>query len=243
MKRAIICGALLALSSALAFAQTGAVSGRSTLALLNTRIPEVSFQRAPLDQVMDWVSDYMSINVVVRWQVLEDNGIERDKPISIRVKNLRLSQVLWMIMNEAGGSDVKLAYRASGNLLVMSTGTDLGQEMLVRVYDVTDLLVEVKRFTNAPRIDLSQQTGSGTGGGGQNIFGGSSSTNDEDDEDEDEDNEDVEELIELIISTVEPDTWVENGGLGTIRAFGRQLVVRNNILVHQALGGPVEEVE
>jgi len=248
MNRMMLTAALVGLFTPLCLAQRGgAVVGRNTLALLNTRIPEVSFEQAPFDQVMDWVAEYMQINVVVRWQILEDNGIERDKPISIRVRNLRLSQVLWMIMNEAGGSDVKLAYRASGNLLVMSTAQDLGQEMLVRVYDVTDLLVDVKRFTNAPRIDLTQQTGAGQGGG-QNIFGGSSGSS-YDDEDDEQDLQQgevdpaVQQLIDLIISTVEPDSWVENGGLGTIRAFGRQLVVRNNILVHQALGGPVEDID
>ena len=32
-----------------------------------------------------------------------------------------------------------------------------------------------------------------------------------------------------------------NGGTGTIQAFRNLLVVRNNLLVHQSLGGYVEE--
>lgn len=215
---------------------------RSTLDLLNERIPEVSFQDAPFDQVMDWVASFTSANVVVRWQALELLGIERDKPITIRVRNLRLSQVLWMIMNEAGGTDVKLAYRASGDVLVLSTAEDLGQEMLVKVYDVSDLLVRVPRFTNAPRIDLSQQVSVG-GAGGQSIFGGQGGGQDEDDDERGDDalDEEAQRMIDLIVQTVEPNTWLQNGGLGTIQSFGRQLVVRNNILVHQMLGGPVEQ--
>ncbi len=242
MQRGIIVGLLITLLCAPAFAQT------STLRLLNDRIPEVSFQEVPFDQVMDWVTDYTGANVVVRWQSLELLGIERDKPITIRVRNLRLSQVLWMIMNEAGGTDVKLAYRASGNLLVLSTAEDLGQEMLVRVYDVGDLLVRVPRFRNGPRIDLTQQSGGGAGGGGQNVFGGSQGGG-QDDDDEQGQQQDGQvdpqmlELLELITQTIEPDSWADNGGLGTIQAFGRQLVVRNNILVHQMLGGPVQDVD
>lgn len=224
----------------------GQAASRDTRAILNSEVPEVSFEQAPLEQVISWLAEYTQTNVVVRWQTLEDMGIDRDKPISIRVKNLRVSQVLWMIMVEAGGSDVKLAYRASGNLLVLSTAEDLGEEMLLRVYDVSDLLVRVPRFTNSPRIDLTQIQSVGAGGGsGQSIFGGSSGSTTDDDDDEnrgnEEDDGEAQRLVDLITATVEPDTWDVNGGLGSIRAFGRQLVVRNNILVHQQLGGPVLE--
>ncbi len=226
------------------------VRPRNTLAVLNQRIEEINFDEAPLDEVMSWIGEVTKLNVMVKWQILEDLGIERDKPISIHARNLRLSQILWMIMSEAGGSDVKLAYRASGNLLVLSTAEDLGSEMIVRVYDVSDLLVRIPRFRGSPRIDIQQvgqSAGSGIGGGGTtNIFGGSTGGNTTDDDDQrggqgnDVDEETMQRLIDLIQTTIEPDTWAINGGEGTIQAFGRQLIVRNNILVHQLIGGPVE---
>lgn len=225
------------------------VRPRNTLAVLNQRIEEINFDEAPLDEVMSWIGEVTKLNVMVKWQILEDLGIERDKPISIHAKNLRLSQILWMIMSEAGGSDVKLAYRASGNLLVLSTAEDLGSEMIVRVYDVSDLLVRIPRFRSAPNIDIQQvgqNTGGGVGGGTTNIFSGSSSGTNDDDDDQrggqgnDVDEETMQKLIDLIQTTIEPDTWAVNGGEGTIQSFGRQLIVRNNILVHQLIGGPVE---
>ncbi len=240
----------------------------STLRLLNQRIPEITFDAAPLEQVMSWVQDLTQMNVNVRWQMLEDAGIRREKPISIQAKNLRLSQVLWMIMTEAGGSEVKIAYRASGNLLVVSTEDDLGKEMVVRVYDVADLLVRIPNFRNAPRIDFQQATqntggggsgggsgggGFGGGGGGSGLFGGGQGggSNQEDDDQqgrgggngEDPSAAEAERLVGLITNTVEPDTWAQNGGTGTIQAYRRMLVVRNNILVHQRLAGFVEELD
>jgi len=213
--------------------------------VLDQRIDEIAFEDAPFEQVMEWVAEYSKMNISVRWQQLEDLGVDRDKTISVSAKNLRLSQILWMIMNEAGGTDVKLAYRAQGDLLVMSTEEDLGQEMLVRVYDVSDLLVEIKDFTSAPQIDfqqISQQvsSGSGGGGGGQSIFGNDSSNDDDDDNNDNEDDEDIRELINLIQATISPDSWTTLGGTGTIEAFRNQLVVRNNILVHQHLCGAIE---
>jgi hypothetical protein len=221
----------------------------STLKYLNERIEQVAFEEAPLDQVMDWLAGLTPMNVVVRWQTLEDAGIERDKPISMDVRNLRLSQVLWMLMDEAGGTDLKLAYRASGELLIISTEEDLGKEMMVRVYDVSDLLVRAQRFTSAPRLDISQASQGSGQGGSQNIFGGQGGGGQQDDDDDQRsgrgqgEDDDIQELINLIIQTVEPDSWTENGGLGTIQAFRNLLVVRNKILVHQALGGYVEEAD
>jgi len=203
----------------------------TTLRYLSQRIAEVDFEQAELDQVMDWIDSLTPMTVVVRWQVLEDAGIERDKPISMRVRNLRLSQVLWLLMEEIGGPDLKLAYRASGELLILSTEEDLGREMVLRVYDVGDLLVRIPRFTDAPAIDFATPQGGG--------LGRRSSSDRQENGRRDQDAE-IEKLIRLIVQTVEPDSWAGNGGLGTIQAFHDLLVVRNNLRVHQALGGHVE---
>ena len=270
MKTTLAAGLVVAFLSSAALAQT-ATNGKDTkvvvktskgtpgtLAQLNKRIPEVSFQDLPFDQVVDWVAQYTGMNVVVRWQTLQDAGISRDKAITITVKNLRLSQVLWMIMNEVGGTDLKLAYRASGNLLILSTAADLGNEMIVRVYDVSDLLVRVRNFTNAPQVDIGGQQGGGGGGGGaggagggnQNVFGGGGSGGGQNEQQGDEQNQndrsgqpdpEMTRLMNIIERTIEPDSWEVNNGKGSIQAFRKQLIVRNNILVHHALGGPVTE--
>ena len=140
MTYAVVC---LVVASA-AMAQVGTQSetpppGRtaSTLDLLNQRLPEVMFEELPLEQVMEFIADFTQMNVVVRWEILEDAGIERDKAITIKVRNVHLRQVLWLIMNEAGGTDLKLAYRASGNMLVLSTEEDLGP-LLNQPSDVTE---------------------------------------------------------------------------------------------------------
>jgi uncharacterized membrane protein YgcG len=231
----------------------------STLQLLDKRIPETRFEEQPLEQVMEFIKNFTQMNVVVRWQILEDAGIERDKPITISVREVPLRVVLWLIMNEAGGTDLKLAYRASGNVLVLSTEDDLGQEMLLRVYDVSDLLVRPPRFTNALSLDPTQalqnagQSGQGGGGGGGGggsggLFGsgggqggGSRGGRGEMGDNRDQAGAGMGELVQLIVDTVEPDSWVQNGGLGTIQPFGNVLVVRNSILVHQRLNGYVEE--
>ena len=128
-------------------------------------------------------------------------------------------------------------YRASDDLLVISTEEDLGKEMLLKVYDVSDLLARVPRFANAPRINLA---GTSAGGGEGALSGGTDDDHGQAGQRGQGPETDIDKLVELIVETVEPDSWVAGGGLGTIRAFGSQLVVWNSIRVHQALGGPVE---
>jgi len=231
------------------FAQQPAVRPL-TLKLLDQQLPEVQFVEQPLEQVVDWLAELTQINFVVRWQTLEDAGIDRDTPISLKVRNLRLAQVLWLIMNEAGGTEIRLAYRATGRLLVLSTEEDLNKEMVTKVYDVSDLLIEVPNASRDTGFDVSQalsQTGQGgTGGGGTNVWGENNNENDYNNNDENNregQSQQMDDLVELITSTVEPDSWIINGGQGSIRPYRKLLIVHNTILVHQLIGGYLAEGE
>lgn len=227
-------------------AANSANKGQATLPQLELKIPEITFQDVPFEQVMEYIADYSKMNVVVRWEAVIAAGVSRDKNISLKVKNIKLSQVLWMVMNEAGGADVKLAYRAAGNLLILSTADDLGKEMIVKVYDVADIIQRVPSFTG-PQIDVSQQQSGGQGGGGQNVFSGGQQGGNNNQQDDQQNQQggavrpELQQLITLITTTVEPDSWEINGGKGTIQGFKNGLVVRNTILVHQKLGGPIRE--
>lgn len=220
-----------------------------TLRILNQRIPDVRFQDTPFEQVMEWLSDLTQLNISVRWQTLKDAGVERDTPISIQARNLRLTQVLWLIMNDAGGSEVKLGYRASGNLLVLSTAADLDKEMITKIYDVSDLLIKLPQASRQAAFDVTQgmgQTGGtgGGGGGGGGMFGGQGGGMNQN-QDYGQNNTtgatELQTLVDLIQQTVEPDSWRVNGGPGTIVPFQNMLIVRATILVHQRLGGYVSE--
>lgn len=261
MFRYFAAGMLLLAISTTALAQslprrTARVAPRPTvdptLKALNTIIPTAEYTEQPLESVIEALGEYTKANIQVRWQKVEDSGVPRDKPISLKVSNVPLSMVLWLVMSEAGGGEVKLAYRATSNaggtLIILSTDDDLGAEMVTKVYDVTDLLVNVPRFDNAPRIDPSQalQGVSSSGGGGLGGSGGSSGGgnifSDQGEEDQEENQNGVnapgmEELIRLIVDTIEPDSWVQNGGRGTITPFRYQIVVRNSLIVHQRLNG------
>lgn len=229
----------------------------STGQLLNLRFPSVSLDAVPLEQVMEWLAEQTGVNVLVRWSELEAVGVERHRAISVKARNLRFSQLLWLIMNEAGGRDGTLAYRATGNMIVLSTEEDLNRDMVVKVYDVHDLVHKVPYYANArfvrtqtyvagvqPRV--AQQAVAFQPIIGEALSGVEMYTNDDDgerfrQEREGGPDEGMRELIDAIVASVQPESWGINGGPGSIRAFRGYLIVRNTPLVHQQLAGPLSE--
>lgn len=219
-----------------------ATGQRSIAALLETRAAEVMFEGAPFEQVMDWVAETTRLNIWVRWETLEDAGVDRDKPITLKVRNLRLSQILWMILSEAGGTSAKLGYAMSGDVILVSTRDDLSSELTTRVYNVRDILARVPRFHSGVQIDPAQalrsiSQGSNTGGS-QSSF----TSNQPGEESETSAGDEMQNLIMLILTTVEPDTWTNGGGLGTIMGWRGRIVVRNSLYVHQLLGGALKDI-
>lgn len=212
-----------------------------TLRLLNRRLPEVRFDAVPFETVMQHIHDLTQINLVVRWEKLENAGIERDAPITFLARNLRLRQVLYMIMNSATDSDLTLAYRMSGDLLVLSTDEDLGREQITKVYDVADLMV---RVPNTPQPFYENSNSSlGQGGSGGSIFGNSQNRQQQQNQYQPgQPTGEMQALIEVIQQTIEPDSWAVNGaGEGHVQSYGHLLIVTNTILVHQKIGGYITD--
>lgn len=218
----------------------------SALELLDRRVPEVFFQDLPFEQVVQWLRDHTGVNVSVHWQVMQDAGLDRDTPISVKARNLKLSQVLWMILNEAGGSELELAYRVGDDLITLSLREDFEREMIARVYDVSDLLLRIPRFRNPARLSMAEAlNNTGSGGDGQSrsttLFDGGNTEPSENVDGRTDLDRDMRELIWVIQRAIEPTSWRGQGGTGTVTGLRRQLIVRNTPHVHQLLGGYLGE--
>ena len=249
MPRNLVLALSVGLLGGSVWAQNAVPPRTDTARVRKQAMPELTFQDLPLEQVVQWLGEFTQLNISVRWQTLQDVGVDRDKPITVRARNLRLSQVLWRILYEAGGSEVKLAYRASGNLLVLSTAADLDKELVTKVYDVSDLLIRLPRASRQGALDVTQGLGQQTAGTGSgsaaSIFPdrGSSGPDRQDEIGTRTGEQELQQLVHLIQETVEPDTWRAHEGPGTIVPYQRSLIVRNTILVHQLLGGYLTEGE
>jgi hypothetical protein len=219
-------------------------------ALLLTKVDRVSWDEEPVEQIFEWLrgqsTESGKVNILPRWRALEVESIDKDTPVSLTMEDTTVAEVLDAVLDQL--TDIEpLTYIGVNNNLKISTKSDFDRKLFVRAYNVEDIFFEIRNFTGSPQINLNQrQQSSGGGGGGaggrarvQSIFGqsgGGGNNDNQDDEEEDEERE--EEILEMIRTTIEPDSWEENGGLGSLSVFNKMLFIRNTLEVHELLGGP-----
>ena len=231
-------------------------------------IRKVDYDEVGLGDVLDELASAMNINLVVRWRQLEAVGIDADEPVSLSVAHMRFGDVLLLVLEAAGVGPDELAYSATPDMIVISTLADITSKMVIRIYDVHDLTIEtvepsievLTEFTyiatllpvvdqNAVavqpiigRIPIGVSLGSDRDFSldpNSPLFQGNNNRDDDDEPRQPGEPGSIEELVAVIVATVEPQTWQVNGGRGTIIPFNGQLVVRNSIYVHQLIGGPI----
>jgi hypothetical protein len=228
---------------------------------LDVRLPEAKFQNVPLRDALDFLRDVTGANMHVNWRALELLNITPQTTVSLQLRSVPMRQVLRMLLAEAGGEGLATFYVDEG-ILEITTRELADQEMFTRVYPVQDLLMEIPDFTagggvggggNGSRGGGGSRGGSGFGSGGNRGGGGGGSRGgggygsggnrgggggggmgglgsgtsailaDE--------------LILLIIDTIQPEVWRDNGGTASIRYWNGNLIVTAPRSVHEAIGG------
>jgi hypothetical protein len=115
-----------------------------------------------------------------------------------------------------------------------------------RTYDLGDLLRVTRHYPLEPsmipatRFGGEHRGGGGGGGGGQGMFGGdgnaqSAATT--------EPLVTAEGMIELVMETVDPESWRDKGGqVGSVRILGTRLIVTQTPFNHEQIGGLLEQL-
>lgn len=213
---------------------------------LATNIESVMFEDAPLDQVFAWLNEFMQINLHVQWRRIENEGIERDTPITMNLSNVTAKCVLNFVVDEFAETD--LDYAVLDNVLVVSTREALQRRATTEVYDVRDVLemigggVDTAAVQSAARL---ASAGSGVAGGGRPQFGvlpaggpggvtggGPGLLITPGPTVEMRERVAEMELTELLTNAIEPDTWASRGGVGYLQILNGVLVVRQYEGVH-----------
>ncbi|MCS7033504.1 MAG: hypothetical protein NZ561_05855 [Phycisphaerae bacterium] len=200
---------------------------------LARRIPEVSFSGTALSDAIEYLADASRANIHVNWRALESTGVAKDTPVNLRLRNAPLRKVLALVLTDAAGGSGTLSFYSAEGVIHITTRELADSDLITRIYPVQDLLVEVPDFDNAPDFNLQQSAQVGGGGGGGSLFGGGGGGESEKGTTR---AERAQQLIDLIVDTVQPDVWAVNGGPATIRYFNGNLIVRAPRSVHEVLG-------
>lgn len=203
---------------------------------LQKQLPELRFDGVPLVDVIEFLRDTTQANIFVNWSAIEGAGIDKNTPITTRLKNVRFAKVLGIVLDSAGGGIIRLGYTIDDGVITISTQEDLAKNVSTRTYDIRDLLINITNF-QAPTFTPSS---GGEGGGGGNIFNtGQGGQNDQ----EGERDTIVEQITQLITDTIATDTWKVNGGLvGAVQELGGQLIVTQTPENQTAIGNLLEKL-
>jgi hypothetical protein len=234
----------------------GAVSAQregGTRHVLDVVEPDLNFTNVPLSDTIDFIRDSTDSNVVVDWKSLEAVNIDRDTLVNVRLRHVTVRKALSVILSQVGAGNL-LAFYVEDNVLQITTQAKADTILYTMVYPVRDLLVDVPNFQmqdvtnvlssgNSGGGGTSFQTGSSGGGAGAQSntnFGGSSQGLGQNQTTTETEAEKGADLVKLIMDTVRPEVWRENGGNSSIRYFRGLLIVTAPISVQEAIGGPVE---
>ncbi len=224
--------AMAASASAGAIGEDHRPAGRADEPTRRDRILVMSFDNVRLADALAFWSRESGIAVEPLW--IDDryrDGLDPERRVSIKVEGAVVDGLEAVLSGVDDGEDGGVTWqRTARGAIQVGPRSRLNAYRRLEVYDIADLLRETPHFREGPAIDLDAALARPPGG---SIFRGDS---DESRVRERDDDERAEELIELIVETVEPEQWVLRGGSSaTIRFYGSTLVVNAPGYVHRGL--------
>ncbi len=208
-----------------------------TLQLLMRKVT-IEVNETRVEEIVEFVRTLSGADIDVMW--LDDDhseGIDKDATVSFNVTDVTALDLLERVLAKTGTDFEENDWQLtpSGGF-VMGPESRLNRRRTLKLYDVQDMLYEVPNFGNVPALDLDQilQQSSGQGGGG----GGNIVSDDEAGDGEGKSREElVSELIDLVITNIEPEQWEDNGGEGaSIRFYRGSLIISAPDYIHRQLG-------
>jgi hypothetical protein len=215
---------------------------------LETTRTTVDYAPEDLVKVIDELRQKHGLNVQISWGVLDAAGIRKDRRIELRLKDVPLSVLLDNIVREIDASGgTLLGWAVDRGVVIITNRAALDRQTLLRAYDVRDLIESgyaIRRFASTPSLGLATTGrewlggdatpkvegkgfggGGGGGGGGGNIFG--------DEADDPTRMEKIESLVQLLTEQVDPESWLDNGGIiGSVSVRDGVLLVRQSLRNH-----------
>ena len=202
------------------------------IARLHRRISvELTEQR--FEDVVRFVTEVSGVDIEVKWMDdISAIGLDPDALITLNLRNQTLLSLLERAAQRAGGDFDRPTWQMTPEgVFEIGPRSRLNETRYLRTYDVQDLLFVVPSFREVPDLDLGaiQQGG---GGGGQTApmesVQGEGMTR----------RERAERLVEIIISNIETDQWIDNGGDGaSISELSGTLLINAPEYIHRQLLG------
>ena len=102
---------------------------------LARNIERLSFADIDLKDVIMFLREYSDANIYVNWRVLKATGIKEDTKISVDVRNISVKRAMELVLRDVSGAGAgprsEATYTIEGDVILISTRSDLGDERSV----------------------------------------------------------------------------------------------------------------
>ncbi len=196
----------------------------------------VDLDEARLEDVMMFIEQAGNLQFDIAW-LDRDNpvGLDKDALVTVNARNMTIQNLLEFSLDRTGDEFNEATWQLTvDGIIEVGPKEWLNSKKTVRLYDIHDMLFVIPNFTDVPELDLDAvlQQSSG-GGGGRGVF----RVDDPDDIEVDEATR-VQEIVDIVTSTIDPEQWQINGGTGaSIRFYRGSLLVSAPGYIHRQLGG------
>lgn len=179
--------------------------------VLARKLPEVKFDEVPFVEVIEFLRETTGSNLFVNWRALESTGIDRNAPVTLKLRDIALRDLLSLLLLQQGAG---LAYKAENGVITIDVPDQpvKASKLVIKAYDVADLLA----------VNQPHAAGQAPGGFAESMMGGFGAGSSP-----------IMELTNTIISTVAPESWRNHGGHGSIGAYGTKVIITADEEVHR----------
>ncbi|MGY8756111.1 MAG: hypothetical protein ACKVLC_01935 [Phycisphaerales bacterium] len=180
----------------------------------------IDVEKIPAKIVIEQFEKDLDIDMNVYWATDTKKGLQEDALITLSLQNKPALVILERVLaqmtdNQSATWQLRHGVLDVGLKLPLATRT-----AQLESYYIRDVLFKVRNFT-AP--ELGTFDGDGDGGGVE--------------DDPSSEEEEIEKIIDLIRTFVEPDLWEENGGPCSITNYKKTLLVNAPDFVHRQISG------
>ncbi|MBY0114252.1 MAG: hypothetical protein K2Y21_15680 [Phycisphaerales bacterium] len=216
------------------------VETRQALSTLSGTRRPVDFAETPLEKALDWVAKASSVRMDIDWPSLEKIGINKDTPVTANLSTIRLDHLLDLLVRKVSPDPTSAAaWEVQDGILRVASAETINRSTLMVIYDIKDLLIVIRDYSDVPQFDLNASlqaaSSGGGGGGGQSPFsGGNQNQNQQGGQTQEQL---TDELVRLLTEQVDPDNWRENGGsVGFVSRYKGNLLITNTPKNHRSIG-------
>ena len=168
-----------------------------------------NFREEPLKDAIDAIKQKTGLPILLATKKLEEAAINLETPVTVSLHDLTLESFFRNFLGELG-----LTFLVKDEIIQITTPEDAGSQLITRLYPVLDLVAR-----RTPIYEANAVVTSKTAGGRVGVA-------------------DYDALMDVITTTIDPDSWDDVGGPGSIAEFDNAgvLVISQTWDVHQKIG-------